>query len=179
MIIAARRPSPALVLAFFLLLAAGCRRRSQPAELEVPPPAPKPSAPPPVDRLLPGELAEGSEKAFGLALPRVASVRGRFADVVFAGADVAPDRVANYVRQRVTAEKVETGPAKTVFSHATVQGQPGVELDIEVLSHGGYTELHVRKLSTTRAPEGMSDAARWRAAGFNPDGTPLDPTHLH
>ena len=32
---------------------------------------------------------------------------------------------------------------------------------------------------TTRGARGMSDADRWRAAGFNPDGTPLDPTHLH
>ncbi len=133
----------------------------------------------PADRLLPGELAEGSERAFGLALPRVAVVRGRFVDGGYAGVDVAPDRVANYVRQRVSALKVETGPAKTVFSRATVRGQPGVELGIEVLARGAFTELQVRKLPTAKAPAGLSDEERWRAAGFKPDGTPLDPSHLH
>ena len=169
------------MIALSLLVAvSGCRRHADPAELEVPGPrpAPAPSAHA-VDRLLPGELAEGSETAFGLALPRVAVVRARFDDLVFAGVDVPPHRVANYVRQRVTAENVETGPGKTVFSRAVVRGQPGVELTIEVLTRAGNTELQVRKLPTTRAPGGMSDADRWRAAGFNPDGTPLDPTHLH
>jgi hypothetical protein len=155
-----------------------CRRRSEPEQLEAPAPPPALSARP-VDRLLPGELAEGSEKAFGLALPRVAVVRGRFTDLVFADVDVPPHRVANYLRQRVTADKIETGPVKTVFSRAAVRGQPGVELGIEVLSHGGFTELQIRKLPTTKVPAGMSDAERWRAAGFNPDGTPIDPTQLH
>jgi hypothetical protein len=168
-----------LVLALCAALpAGGCGRRNESLELEAPA-APRAPSALPVDRLLPGELAEGSETAFGLPLPRVAVVRGRFVDVVFAGVDVPPDRVANYVRQRVSADKVETGPAKTVFSRAAVHGQPDVALDIEVLAHGGFTELQVRKLSTARAPGGLSDEERWRAAGFKPDGTPLDPTHLH
>jgi hypothetical protein len=129
--------------------------------------------------VLPGELAEGTEKAFGLTLPRIVVVRARFEDVVFGMADVSPDKVANYVRQRVTANKVETGPVKTVFSRATVREKPGVELDIEVLSRGGVTELQVRNLSLWKTPAGLTDEERWRAAGFKADGTPLDTKHLH
>jgi hypothetical protein len=87
--------------------------------------------------------------------------------------------VANYVRQRVSADKVETGPVKTVFSRATVRGQPGVELTIEVVSHGGSTELQVHKLPATLPPTNQTEEERWRAAGLKPDGTVLDPTHLH
>jgi hypothetical protein len=106
-------------------------------------------------------------------------VRARFDDVLFGMADVPPDKLANYIRQRVSAKKVETGPAKTVFSRATVRGQPDVQLDIEVFSHGGATELQVHNLSLVKTPAGLTDEERWRAAGLKPDGTPLDPTHLH
>lgn len=169
--------APAIALALSLV-GGGCRARSQPAELEVPGPPPPAPAPVPVDRVLPGELAEGTEKAFGLPLPRVMIVRARFDDALFGMADVPPDTLANYIRQRVSANKVETGPVKTVFSRATVRGQPGVQLDIEVFSHGGSTELQVHNLSLWKTPAGLTDEERWRAAGLKPDGTPLDPTHL-
>jgi hypothetical protein len=173
------RPPRAPLLALALALSAdGCRARRAPPPLEVPGPPPV-SAEIPVDRTLPGELAEGTEKAFGLTLPRIVLVRARFDDVVFGMAEVSPDKVANYVRQRVSANRVETGPVKTVFSRATVRGQPGVEIDIEVLSRGGSTELQVRNLSLWKTSPGLTDEERWRAAGFKPDGTPLDTTHLH
>jgi hypothetical protein len=168
------------VTAFALAMALGqpgCRERRTPAELEIH--APAPSAPKlPVDRTLPGELAEGTEKAFGLTLPRVLVVRGRLDDMIYGDAEVPPDRVANYIRERVSVDKVETGPAKTVFPRAMVRGQPGVELAIQVLSRGGSTELQIKNLSNVKMTPGLSEDERWRAAGLKPDGTPLDPTHL-
>src|SRR5262249_61034028 len=73
-------PDRSTCLALFLAgaLLAGCRGKRQPTELEVPAPSPPPSAPVPVDRALPDELAEGSEKAFGLPLPRLMTVRAPF-----------------------------------------------------------------------------------------------------
>jgi hypothetical protein len=167
-----------LAAAALALAASGCRKR-EPVELSIPAPSARPSAQAPVDHLLPGELAEGSEKAFGLPLPRLVTVRGRFSDTVFGVGEVPPDQLANYVRQRVSAEKVETGPVKTVFSRATVRGQPGVELSIQVLSRGSTTELQVKNLSLVKGTPGLTDEERWRAAGLKPDGTLLDPTHLH
>jgi hypothetical protein len=172
--------SAAVALLAVALLAGGCR----PGQPSDPAPAPSPwsaAAMPkvPVDHMLPGELAEGTDKAFGLPLPRVMVPRARFNDVLFASAEVPSDRVANFVRARVTADKVETGPVKTVFSNATVRGQPGVTLSIEVISHGGSTELQVRNLSLVKPLQGLTEEERWRAAGFKPDGTPLDPTRFH
>ena len=105
-------------------------------------------------------------------------MRARFDDVIFIAGDVPPHRVANYVRQRVVADKVETGPVKTVFPRATVRGQPGVELAIQVVARGAASELQVRNLSLVKPTPGLSEEERWRAAGFKPDGTLLDPTHL-
>jgi hypothetical protein len=106
------------------------------------------------------------------------TVRGRYPDVVYLVGTVPGDRVANYVRQRVSIEKVETGPVKTLFPRATVRGQPGVELSIVVLARGATTEVQVRNLSLVKPVPGLSEEERWRAAGFNPDGTLSDPTHL-
>jgi hypothetical protein len=106
-------------------------------------------------------------------------VRARFDDVIFVEGDVPAHRVANYVRQRVTSDKVETGPVKTIFPRASVRGQPGVELTILVTPKGDATELQVRNLSLVKSTPGLTEDERWRAAGFKPDGTLLDPTHLH
>jgi hypothetical protein len=175
--------SPRRILApsLLLLLAASCRREQKAPEENVETrstPRVTTSALP-VDRTLPGELAEGTEKAFGLALPRVSRIAGRFEDVVMAELDVSADRVSNYIRQRVTAEKIAIGPLKTVFSRAIVRGQPSVELSIEVIMHDGTSELIVRNLSLVKPrPDLTNEEERWRAAGFKPDGTLLDPTHL-
>lgn len=160
------------------LAAAGCRRSNAPAELEVPAPTVT-ATKVPADQALPNELAEGTEKAFGLTLPRGLTVRGRYTDTLYATGEVPADKVATYIRQRVKADKVETGPNKTLFPKAMVRGQPGVDLEIQVISRVGNTELTVHNLSLVKATPGLTDEERWRAAGLKPDGTPLDPTHLH
>lgn len=164
-----------------MLAALGCRAKRGPDDehaLPPSPPAPAASILAPVDRALPGELAEGTERAFGLLLPRVMKLQGGFDNVVFASGDVPADEVANYVRQRVTADKVETGAAKTLFSRASVKAQPGPLISIEVLSHGGTTEMQVRNVTPKPTKEGQDQEERWRELGFKPDGTPLDPEHL-
>jgi hypothetical protein len=163
------------------LSALGCRARRGPEDEHVQPPTPPPpsvAAPVPVDRALPGELAEGTDLAFGLPLPRVMKIRGSFDDVLFAWGPVPSDQVANYVRQRVTADKVETGAAKTLFSRAIVKARPGRLIAVEVLAHGGDTELQVRDVTPKPTKEGQDAEERWRELGFKPDGTPLDPEHL-
>lgn len=173
-----RRSSGVVSLGLLVALAVGCRGKRQPTELEIPAPSAPASAALPVDRALPDELAEGTEKVFGFPLPRLMHARAGFNDVAFVAGDVFSHRLANYVRQRVVASKIETGPVKTVFSRAVVRGQPGVELDIEVVARGNSAEMIVHKLPNEKPTPGLSDEERWRAAGFKPDGTVLDPTHL-
>ncbi len=155
-----------------------CRHRREPTELEVPATSAPLASARPVDRTLPGELAEGPDKAWGLVLPRVLVVRARLDDMIYADGEVSPDRVANYIRAHVSSDKVETGPAKTVFPRAVVRGQPGVELAIEVINRGGSSEVQIHNLSLVKMTPGLTEEQRWRAAGLKPDGTPLDPTHL-
>jgi len=164
-------------LVVLVLFAASCGRRSP--EGTAPPPSALGSASAlPVDHALPGELAEGDDKAFGLPIPRRMRVTGRFSDVVFASGALLPEHVANYVRQRVIAERVETGPGKTVFARATVKEAPGRVLRIDVISRNGEAEIRVRDESRPPAPAGGKPEEEWGKHGLLPDGTPADPTRF-
>jgi hypothetical protein len=105
-------------------------------------------------------------------------VVGRFDDVVFASGDVTPELVANYVRQRVIASHIETGPAKTVFTGVTLRVAPTRTLRVDVVARNGDTDLTVRDETRPPAREGLTEAERWKELGLSPKGTPLDPTHL-
>ncbi|WP_437309369.1 hypothetical protein [Sorangium sp. So ce388] len=143
-----------------------------------PPPIDASTPRPPVDQALPGELAEGVEQAFGLPIPRRMKVRARFSDAVFAVGEIPAERVANYVRTRVLAGNVETGPAKTIFSRATVKSAPQRMIRIEVVSRAHVSELVVRDETRPPPERGLSVEERWRRNGLTPDGKVLDPTRL-
>jgi hypothetical protein len=166
---------PALAAA--LLALPGCRDEAA-APTPVPAaPAPAPSASTrPVDQVVPGELAEGADNAFGLRIPRRLVVKARFPEAVFATGKVAPERVANYVRERVAAERVETGPVKTVFSKATLKnGTSKGPMRIEVSHVGGVTQLLVRDETRAPAKPGLTEEERWRELGLTPKGELLNP----
>lgn len=169
-------PAAAVVAALALAPTSGCERRPAPAQSEVA--ATATASARPADHALPDEIAEGKETAFDLPIPRQMRVVGRFDDVVFATGDVAPELVANYVRQRVIASHVETGPAKTVFTGVTLRASPGRTLRVDVISRNGDTDLTVRDETRPPAREGLTEAERWKAQGLTPRGAPLDPTHL-
>jgi len=171
-----------VVAAAASLSAPGCRTRRAIEDEHAQPPSPAPTAPPvaapPVDQALPGELAEGDVRVFGFPLPRVMEIKGRFDDVAFAAGHAPADQVANYVRQRVTADRILTGPEKTVFSRAAVKATPGPLVTISVVSHGDKTEVEVRDITPKPAKSGLTPEERWRELGLKPDGTPIDPTRL-
>lgn len=170
-------PAAAVVAALAISTTGGCKRRPPPPVEEAAPVA-SASAARPADHALPDEIAEGAEKAFGLPIPRRMRVVGRFDDVVFAAGDVAPELIANYVRQRVVAGHIETGPAKTVFTSATLRLDPARTLRVDVVSRNGDTELTVRDETRPPARQGLTEAERWKEQGLTPQGAPLDPTHL-
>jgi hypothetical protein len=160
----------------FAIALAGCRGKEDPAPpLELP----ASSQPPPaVDQARPGELAEGADEAFGLRVPRHMIVSARFPDSVFASGSIAFESVSNYVRDRVVAQHVDTGPAKTVFTGVTVKGAPERVVRIEVIADGLTTKLVVRDETKPPAKPGLSEEERWKELGLDPKGQPLDPTHL-
>jgi len=169
-----RSPSQYLALAAALGALGGCGKRTDDV---MPAAIPTPSVAP--DELAPGELAEGQEHAFGLPLPRRMRVSATFPDAIFAVGAMAPEHVANYVRQRVEADAVETGPAKTVFTKAKLKGGDASKvLRIEVAQRGSETELVVRDQTPPPIKPGLTPEERMREHGMTLDGKLLDPKHL-
>jgi hypothetical protein len=162
-------------LAFALL---ACERKpDEPTVVE--PKGPTAEKPPPIDRLAPGELAQGSEEVFGLPIPRQMKLEHRFPKEAYVVGRVTPEAVANYVRTRVTVSHVELGAARTVFPRALIHGAPPDRtFRIEVVPAGLETKLVIRDITKAPAPKGLREADRWRRAGLKPNGEPLDLSEL-
>jgi len=147
---------------------------------KAPPPAPAPAAvaSAALDRLLPGELAEGTERALGLAVPRDMRFERVFDDSAVARGRVGADALANYVRKRVDAATVEIGASRTLFPRAHVKGQPSDKtVRIEVIADVDSTVLYLRDTTPPVIPPGLTEEERWRQQGVVP-GKPFDPKAL-
>lgn len=171
------RKTLARAIVLSAIACASCRRRPPPA-----PPdesaTPAPSGP--VDQLAPGELAEGKDKLFGFPVPRRMKITARFGDEAFATGDIAMEDVANYVRARVNAEHIETGPTKTLFTGVKMKRDPdSKQLNIEVLWRGPTrTELTLYDASKAKPDPNVTLEQRSKDVGVTPDGKLVDPTHL-
>ncbi len=128
----------------------------------------------PIDSTEPNEVAEGDVLAFGLALPRDIEIDVQGADTTYATGRLPFEALANYVRQRVTATRVDTGPAQTVFVDAVVKRDPKKVVQVEVRNKRGRVQLIVRDRTPKPADEGLSEAERWRRAGLTPDGRAIE-----
>jgi hypothetical protein len=172
--------SPARVLALAVCVAVvptGCRKKAR-SESPAASAAPKP----PIDRLAPGELAPGTEVLYGMVLPRGMRVTAQFPNVAHAAGPLPAEDVANYVRDRVDSKRVELGVVGTVFRAVHVTGGDATRIyRVEVNSAGNSTEIVMRDVTPIppKAPDPtLSDAEKWRRAGYKPNGMPLDPLKL-
>ena len=165
------RGAPFVVIA---LAAAACRKQKAPE----PVPVSAPSASPALDQLLPGELAEGNERALGFAVPRDMHLERVFDDSALARGRVPAEALANYVRKRVDVSTVEIGAARTLFAKAHVKGQPPDKtVRIEVMREVEGAVLFLRDTTPPAIPPGLTDEERWRREGVVP-GKPFDPKAL-
>jgi len=131
---------------------------------------------PPLDHLAPDELAPGKLEVFGMPLPRGMEVESHLVDRVYVRGRVSPEALANYVREHVAVSHVEIGAARTVFPMAHIKNGPQDRyFTLEVFADGPSTRLVIKDTTPPPPPPpGLTDAERWRAAGYGPDGRPLD-----
>jgi hypothetical protein len=141
--------------------------------------APSASARKPLDRLAPGELMPGTAEAFGFIAPKQLRLERRFPGEAHFVGQASAEAVANYVRERVSVERVEVGVARTVFPKVIIKGgDPNKHYRIEVVRDGPLSRIMIRDITVPAAPEGLSEEERWTRAGMRPDGKPLDPKKL-
>lgn len=135
---------------------------------------------PPIDHLAPGELLEGTEKAFALILPRGLHIQSAFMKSVYAVGSPNMDDVANYIRARVRGGTVTRGATGTVFDDVTVPAEPKRILHILVSRLPAVDACRIEVRDITPAPPlpiPSTEAERFRAAGLTPSGKFIDPQH--
>lgn len=129
-----------------------------------------------VDRVDPYEVLEGTEKVFGFPLPHKFTVEHRFKDAVQARGDVQFDRLVAYVRARVIATDVETGPTTATFKNATLKDNPRLNLEIHIWMWGGEgVGLSVRDVTRPPAKDVVKPTDPWDQPGFDPKDRKVDP----
>jgi hypothetical protein len=132
----------------------------------------------PVDHLAAGELAEGTEHAFGLTLPRGLVVTSDFVEVVYASGQLTVHPVVQYFRARLEGGDLREGAASATFEHVAVRGKPGVELSVHIDASISGVRVQIRNTTPVPAPNLANDAERLKHVGLTPKGGFLDPTHL-
>jgi hypothetical protein len=158
------------------------RDEPPPAATEVAPTAAATATSAPRDHLVPGELLEGPERAFGLALPRGSTVESSFPQQIIARCGAKASDVANFIRPRVSMGTVTVGAASTIFERVQVAANPGHELVIRVEDAplGTGAQILVRDVTPPPIDPSLTEEQRWRQVGLSPGGGRIaDPTHLH
>lgn len=174
-----RAPGARLFALVVATAAWGCRDAPKPDARPNPPAASASASPRTVDQLAPGELAESSETAFGLALPRGMRVERRFGDLVSAKGKVPPTALMSYVKKRVDADTADFGLESARFADAHVKGaRPGAHVRIDIEGSADGTVLVVRDTTPHELAAPLGEAETLRRAGLRPDGRQLDPTQL-
>ena len=154
---------------------------SLPACREEPPPPPGSWASEPapvvttkVDVADPDELAEGKERAFDFPVPRAMRVEARFEDAVYLVGRVPFASLNNYIRERVVAGEIDTGPAKTVYGKAALKNGKKRLLELTVSNDYGNIELIVRDRTRTAVEKGLTEEQRWKRAGLTQEGQVIE-----
>ena len=137
----------------------------------------------PRDHLVAGELLEGTDRAFGLALPRGSSIESTFPQQIVAVCGAKASDVANYIRPRVAMGTVSVGAASTMFERVQVPVNPGHELTIRVegAASGPGSRITLRDVTPPPLDPTLTEDQRWKQVGLTPGGGGhiADPTHLH
>jgi hypothetical protein len=162
-------------------LAAGCGKPS------APPGDPRPdvstlaplASTPPADHLGPDELLEGTERAFGVALPRGLTVDQRYPDTVYASGPMTVHALVLYFGPRLQGGSLRESATVATFERVSAPGLPAdTELTIHLAVAVGKTTVAISATTYPPAPVLPDEASRWRQVGLTPNGKILDPTHL-
>lgn len=157
-----------VVSPWLLVLLVSCKK-------EAPPPPPEPAgASVEPDRLPPGQLLEGDEKVFDLALPVGSTIEAVFQGSASVFGSYAPEDLAAYLKPRLRSSHVEMAGDKIVFPKAEVRGREGRIFRVEIGSFRGGTQLRLRDITPARAEPGLTEEERWRQVGMTPDGRLID-----
>ena len=132
----------------------------------------------PADHLAPGELLEGTDRAFDVLLPQGLHVDGTFVDVVMTSGPLTMHPLVEYFRAHVRNGDLREGAASATFDHVTAPDKPDRPLAIHILKAGDGAHVEIRDVTPPKLQPLLDEPARWKQVGLTPSGRILDPTHL-
>jgi hypothetical protein len=133
----------------------------------------------PVDHLAPGELVEGKQVAYGVALPRDVERVKAVPPSIYARVHAPPSAVQAYFQARVSGGTLVRGPGATVAFDQVHAADPKVLLYIRIDRDPDVgSRIEVRDATPPPPELHANDEERWRASGLQPNGA-IDPTTLH
>jgi hypothetical protein len=121
------------------------------------------------------------ERAHDLVLPRGSRIDRRYGTTVYATVPLAPEDLANWLRQECDDAEPIVGPTVTIFPSVHVRtAETGHKLRVEIApgSRSDESSLIVDALQEQVPPTPMSNEEAMKKAGLTPDGKWLDPKHL-
>jgi hypothetical protein len=131
----------------------------------------------PLDHLAPGELVEGTERAFGIALPRDMHVTQSFVYLVSATGPVSVEALSRYLSARLVGGTLREGKEAATFEHVAARGKPEPELLVKITSTFGGARLDIEKVTHQQVRLLPDEESRWRQVGLTPQGKVIDPSH--
>jgi hypothetical protein len=156
-----------------LLFIASCNRREAPLPLAS-------SAPVSPDRLQAGESLPGVQHVLGLEVPRGLHVAADFGDrAVLEGPLSLAESISALSLQLLPIPAEATATRITIEAATPKNGPPGKRLRIEATRRNAGTRVEVSDVTLPPVTQGLSEAERWKQAGRNPDGTPLDLSRVY
>ena len=130
-------------------------------------------------RLLQREKPTTREEVFGLILPPWIKIRQVFKKRAWLETHYTPEKTANYIRKHISASRVETSAAGTIFPSAIIlrdtKRRP-FRISIRRRSTK-YTEIRLRDLSRIPGPP-MTEKEAFKAAGMDENGVRIDEATL-
>jgi hypothetical protein len=133
---------------------------------------------PPADHLAPGELLEGTEHAYGVALPQGLHVDYTFASEVLASGQLTVHPLVQYFQARLNGGGLREGAGSATFEDVKASTGRGPPLTIHIAQVRDSVRVSVHDDTPPRVTPLPDEAARWKQVGLTPSGRIADPTHL-
>jgi hypothetical protein len=133
----------------------------------------------PADHLGPGELLEGTDKAFDVTLPRGLRTDAAFSSVVYTSGALELHALTTYLAARLQGGDLREGATSATFDRVTAKDKPARLLNIHIATTTGQgVHVDIRDVTPLPGPPLPDEAARWKRVGLTPSGRLIDPTHL-
>jgi hypothetical protein len=126
-------------------------------------------------------VVEGTEKAFGVPLPRGVVIEHQYVDLVQATGTMSVHALVKYFHARLHGGSLREGPDAATFEHVIQPDGTDAEITVHVEA-GRLGSVRLELTSYKHPPPSPpipDETARWRSVGLAPNGKVLDPTHLH